>query len=148
MLEGAGTAIAGSFERAPWGWALTFAVCTALIKGWPAIQDAVTRAKTALGDRRLSRIEKLEAKLDLQSASHEAEVSILRHQLNNVSACLDALLLLIETAPEKAAQHAAAIRAKRAEQSTSETVEKATIRGARVAVATAAFADAEKDPKE
>lgn len=148
MLEGVGRAVGSSIERAPWGWGLLLAVCTALIRGWPAIVDATSKAKSVLGDRRVSRIEKLEAKLDMQAASHEAEVSILRHQLNNVSACLDALLMLIETAPDKAAAHAAAIRAKRAEQSTSETVEKATIRGARVAVATAAFAEAEKEPKE
>lgn len=143
-MEGIASAFTASVERAPWGYALTLAVITAIIKGWPAIADAALKAKTALGDRRLSRIEKLEASIEAQRASHEAEVSILRHQLNNVSACLDALLLLIETAPDKAAAHAARIRAMRAEQSTSETFEKATIRGARVAVATAAVAEAGK----
>jgi hypothetical protein len=144
MLSGIGSALASSFERAPWGWGLLLAVITALIKGWPAIVDATSKAKTALGDRRLSRIEKLEAKIDFQNASHEVEVALLRHQLNNVIGCLDALLLLIEAAPEKAAEHAARIREMRKEQSATETVEKATIRGARAAVADAAIVEAGK----
>lgn len=137
LLKGVGTAIGSSVERAPWGWLLTVVVLGAIIRGWPAIVDAATRAKTALGDRRLSRIESLEMKLEAKSASYEAEVAILRHQFNNVSACLDALLLLIETAPEQASAHAARIRAMRKEQSETETVEKATIRGARIAGAAA-----------
>lgn len=135
MLEGFGAAVGASFERAPWGWALALAVITALIKGWPAIVDATSRAKATLGDRRVSRIEKLEAKIEEQRVSYEAEISILRHQCNNVSACLDALLLLIETAPEKAAAHASRIRAMRAEQNKTESAEKAVIRSAKIAAA-------------
>ncbi|WP_308815580.1 hypothetical protein [Sphingomonas sp. GV3] len=144
MLEGLTSIIGSSFERAPWGWGLLLTVTVALIRGWPAIVDATTKAKTALGDRRLSRIEKLEAKIEVQNASHEVEVGLLRHQLNNVIGCLDALLLLIETAPDKAAEHAARIRAMRKEQSKTAVVEKATIKGTRVAVAEAAALVAEK----
>lgn len=132
MLEGAGKAVAASVERAPWGWLLTFSVIGALIRGWPAIVDATSRAKAALGDRRVSRIEKLEARIEEQRASYEAEISILRHDLNNVSACLDALLLLLETAPEKAAEHVARIKAMRDKQAINQSAEKATIRAARI----------------
>ncbi len=136
--------IAGSsFERAPWGWLLTFSVIGVIIKGWPAIQDAVTRAKTALGDRRLSRIEKLEAKLEQQSVAHEAEVKILRHQLNNVNSCLDAILLLIEAAPDRASEHVAKIRVMRAEQSQAERAEKNAIQSAKIVAAGAAVKEVE-----
>lgn len=134
-MNAIGHILGSSFERAPWGWALAGTVILAVIKGWPAISDAATRAKTALGDRRLSRIEKLEAKIEVQRAAHEAEVGILRHQLNNVSACLDALLLLIETAPDKASAHASRIRQMRAEQAQTEAVEKVAVRSAKIAAA-------------
>ena len=137
--------IAGtSFERAPWGWLLTFAVVGAIIKGWPAIQDAATRAKTALGDRRLSRIERLEARMEQKTVAHEAEVRILRHQLNNVNSCLDAILLLIEAAPDRAAEHVAKIRAMRAEQSEAERAEKNAISSAMIVAAGAAVQSADR----
>lgn len=136
-----GNALGSSFERAPWGWALALAVITALIKGWPAIVDATSRAKAALGDRRVSRIEKLEAKIEEQRASYEAEISILRHDLNNVSTCLDALLLLLETAPEKAQEHVARIKAMREKQAMAQSAEKATIRAARIVSASTVLKD-------
>jgi hypothetical protein len=132
---GVGATIMASVERAPWGWALLLTVLAALIKGWPAIADSATRARTAIGDRRMSRIENLEIRMEEQRAAYEAELSILRHQCNNTSACLDALLLLIETAPEKAAAHAARIRLMRVEQGKTESAEKAAIRGAKIAAA-------------
>lgn len=131
-----------SFERAPWGWLLTFAVLAAIIRGWPAIQDAATRAKTALGDRRLSRIEKLEAKIEQQSVAHQAEVKILRHQLNNVNSCLDAILLLIEAAPERASEHVKRIRAMRAEQTEAERAEKNAIQSAKIVAAATVLKEA------
>ena len=135
MIGNVGGAVVSSVERAPWGWALTLAVITALIKAWPAIVDATSRAKATLGDRRVSRIEKLEAKIEEQRVSYEAEIGILRHDLNNVSSCLDALLLLLETAPEKAAEHVARIKAMRDGQVVRQTAEKATIRAARIVAA-------------
>lgn len=144
MLNGLGHTIAASVERAPWGWGLFFAVVVALIKGWPAISDAATRAKTALGDRRLSRIEKLEAKLEEQRASFEAEISILRHDLNNANTCLDLLLTLLETQPEKAAEHAARIGRMRTERAAVQSAEKATIRAARIVSAGAAAREGDK----
>lgn len=128
-------AITASFERAPWGWALAGSVILTIIKGWPAIVDASLRAKMALGDRRVSRIEKLEAKIDEQRVSYEAEIGILRHELNNVTTAFEALLMMIEAKPEAAAEHVARIRAMRAQQKTDTAVEKATIRAARIVAA-------------
>lgn len=113
-------------------WGLFALVSLALIKSWPAIADAALKAKTAMGDRRLSRIEKLEAKIDEQRVSYEAEISILRHDLNNVTTAFEALLMLIESKPEAAAEHVARIRAMREKQAINQNAEKATIRAARI----------------
>lgn len=92
----------------------------------------------------MSRIEKLEAKIEQQSVAHEAEVKILRHQLNNVNSCLDAILLLIEAAPERASEHVAKIRAMRAEQTEAERAEKNAIASAKIVAAGAAAQSQER----
>lgn len=138
-----GGTVVASVERAPWGWALTFSVIVALIKGWPAIADAALKAKMALGDRRVSRIEKLESKIEEQRASYEAEIGILRHDLNNVRACFDMLLALIEAAPEKASEHVARIKAIRDKQDANQTTEKAAIKAARIIAASGGAQEAE-----
>lgn len=131
-MDGVLSTLVASAERAPWGWGLFLSVSLALIKGWPAIADATLKAKMALGDRRTSRIEKLESKIDQQRVSYEAEIGVLRHGLNNVTACLDALLLLIEAAPEAAREHAARVRKMMADQAATQEREKAVIRAARI----------------
>jgi hypothetical protein len=83
-VSGVGVAIASSFERAPWGWGLFAMVALALIKGWPAISDAVTRARIALAEGRKStiddlrdRIVALEGKVEHAStAAHAAEMKL------------------------------------------------------------------------
>lgn len=54
----------------------------------------------------------------------ETERAIDRHRLNNVTACLDSLLLLLETSPEKASAHVARIKEMRAQQMLAESAEK------------------------
>lgn len=78
------------------------------------------------------RMEKLEAMLDLKERQHEAERSVDRHRINNLSQCLDALLLLIEQDPTRAAEAAAKIRAMRAEQLEREAKERAVIQAAAI----------------
>lgn len=107
-------------------------VILAIIKGWPAIVDASLRARMALGDRRLSRIEKLEAEQKSQRASYEAELGIVRHELANITTAFEALLLMIEAKPEAAADHVARIRELRERQQAKSSVEKATIRAAQI----------------
>jgi hypothetical protein len=79
------------------------------------------------------RIDKLEAAAERKEAEHAAERAADRHRINNLSQCLDALLLLIEQDPSKAADAAAKIRAMRAEQLEREAKEKATFRAGVVA---------------
>lgn len=80
-----------------------------------------------------NRIDRLEGALEQKDKVHEAERAVDRHRINNLSQCLDALLLLIEQDPAKAAQAAAKIRAMRAEQLEREAKEKAAIRAAAIA---------------
>ncbi len=122
-------------------WGLFIAVSIAIIKGWPAISDAALRAKMAIGDRRISRIQKLEKDLEVQRVSYEAEIGILRHELNNVSMAFQALLLLIESRPEDAAAHVVRVREMLERQAATAAAEKATVRAARIVAAGA-------DPEE
>lgn len=68
-------------------------------------------------------------------AKLEAERASDRHRINNLSQCLDALLLMIEMDPSKAAAAAAKIKAMRATQMEAEAVEKATIHAAEITTA-------------
>lgn len=69
-------------------------------------------------------------------AKLEAERATDRHRINNLSQCLDALLLMIEMDPTKAAQAAAKIKAMRASQMDAEATEKAAIHVAEIGAAT------------
>jgi hypothetical protein len=90
----------------------------------------------------IRRIERLERMLDRERTRHNAERSLDRHRLNNVTQCFDALLLLIETSPEKATQAVQKIKAMREAQLIAEAEEKAIIRAAEI---TADQEDAEID---
>lgn len=80
----------------------------------------------------LARVQKLEQTLERERARHDAERALDRHRLNNVTQCFDALLLLIELAPDKAAESVAKIKEMRAEQVKAEAQEKAVIRAAEI----------------
>lgn len=83
-MEGLALTLTSSFERAPWGWGLFAIVTLALIKGWPAISDAVTRARVAIAEGRKGtiddlreRIVALEGKVESASAAaHSAELRL------------------------------------------------------------------------
>lgn len=111
----------------------------AIIKSRPSLRKIETeREANLLRERALEmqemreRIAKLERTIEQNDAVHEAERAADRHRINNLSQCLDALLLLIEQDPSKAAAAAAKIRAMRAEQLEREAKEKATIRAAAI----------------
>lgn len=96
-------------------------------------QAAETEAR--LRSDLMRRVERLERTLDSERAIHKAERSLDRHRLNNVTQCFDALLLLIEMAPERAAESVAKIKEMRAAQLEAEAREKALIRAAEIAAA-------------
>lgn len=65
----------------------------------------------------------------------EAERATDRHRINNLSQCLDALLMMIEMDPGKAAEAASRIKAMRATQMEAEATEKAAIHQAEILAA-------------
>lgn len=142
VFEAVAAAVGGSLTRAPWGWAILALLVTAFVKLRPIMAKiAADREQSLLTARAQDnadlkeRVDALEAKLEADRARHEAERSLDRHRINNLNACLDALLLLLETAPEKAAQHVARIKEMRARQMQDESQEKATVQAAVVTAA-------------
>ncbi|WP_300974860.1 hypothetical protein [Sphingomonas sp. LHG3406-1] len=78
------------------------------------------------------RVDKLEAALKQQQSIHDAERALDRHRINNLTACLDSLLLLLQAAPEKAAQHVEKINSMRKRQQLAEAEEKGLIAAAKI----------------
>lgn len=91
--------------------------------------DAEEKLRIALGKR----VAKLEKKIEIKDAKHEAERSLDRHKIRNLVQCLDAVLLVLEKAPDKAPEVVAEIRAMRANQIIEENAEAAVIRAAEIA---------------
>lgn len=81
-----------------------------------------------MGDR-LARMEKL---LSRQQIRHNAERALDRHRLNNITACFDALLMLLKANPEKSTEAVKMIEDMRAKQLLAEAEEKAIIRAAEI----------------
>lgn len=121
--------VSSSFERAPWGWGV-FAL---LIAGYFRLKPLLIRLRNereaSLLEERAEEMTKMRERLE----KLEAERAVDRHRLNNVTQCLDALLMLLEVAPEKAADHVAKIKAMRSSQMQAEAAEKGAIHGASIA---------------
>lgn len=78
------------------------------------------------------RIARLEKQLERKDAKHEAERALDRHRINNMQACLDAVLMLLETAPDRTADIISRIKAMRKNQLEAEALEKGAIRAAEI----------------
>jgi uncharacterized protein YigA (DUF484 family) len=74
-------------------------------------------------------IAELKAELKKQANMHDAQRAIDRHRINNLTACLDAFLMLVKQDPSKAAEAAAIIEEMRAKQMMAEAAEKGATRG-------------------
>jgi hypothetical protein len=98
-------------------------VLVAVIRSRPALKKIANEREKSLLEERAADMETMRVRLE----KLEAERSVDRHRLNNVTACLDALLLLLETAPDKAPQHVARIKAMREAQMKAEAAEKGAI---------------------
>jgi hypothetical protein len=87
-------------------------------------------AEQRLRDDLLRRVEKLEKELDRKEIRHQAERSLDRHKLNNIGQCFDALILMLESAPERASEIVTRVKEMRARQLEAEAMEKAAIHAA------------------
>lgn len=100
------------------------------------------RVAAELRNDLLRRVEKLERTLDRERVRHNAERALDRHRLNNVTACFDAMLLLLELNPDRAPEIVGKIKDMRARQMMSEAEEKAIISAAAIA------ADQDDEPED
>lgn len=82
------------------------------------------------------------ARYEAERARHDAQMALMRHRLNNSDQCLDALLMLLETSPEKVANAVKLIKEMRDRQRAEEALEKATIRGVEIAAKESLVGDA------
>jgi hypothetical protein len=128
-------------------WSAFFGLLAVIINGsafgiWlktrPTNRKLDIDADQRLREDLISRVEKLERKLDEERAQHEAVVSIMRHRLNNSDQCIEALLLVLDDddLPPKVKRAVTAIKQMRDRQRSEEAVEKATIQAARIAATT------------
>jgi hypothetical protein len=113
-----------------WIAALTF--LGILVRQLVPWRRAVSEDEAHLRSDLITRVEKLERTLERERLRHNAERALDRHRLNNITQCFDALLLLIETTPEKATEIVVKIKEMRANQLTAEAQEKAIIRAAEI----------------
>ncbi|MEJ7933476.1 hypothetical protein WG907_04290 [Sphingobium sp. AN558] len=74
-----------------------------------------------------TRVTSLEDSSDRERKLCDAQLAVQRHRINNLSGNFDALLLLIEMAPDKASEMVAKIKERRSAQEQAEAVEKATL---------------------
>jgi hypothetical protein len=85
-------------------------------------------------DALIRRVENLESKIERQEARHRAEQSLSNHKLRNMTACFDAMLLMLEMTPERGPEIVTKIKQMRADQMKAEAKEAAIIRAADISV--------------
>jgi hypothetical protein len=119
------------------GWAIVaiavLALLGVIVRQFVPYRKQAQDAEAKLRDDLIRRVERLERQIDRERTKHEAERALGRHELKNINQCFDALLLLIEMAPERAAESVAKIKEMRARQVEAEAKEKAIIRAAEIA---------------
>lgn len=90
-------------------------------------------ADKQLRDDLLKRVEHLETTLDHERKIREAERSLDRHRINNLTQCLDMLVALLETNPDRAHDFVVRIKEMRETQIAAEATEKGLIHAAKIA---------------
>ena len=98
-------------------------VLVALVRTRPALKKIAADREANLLQERADEMESMRERL----AALEVERRIDRHRLNNVTQCLDALLMMIEMDPSKAAEAASRVKEMRATQMRAEAAEKGAV---------------------
>lgn len=139
MFDGLLTVLGSSVARAPWGWGVLIVLVTIFARLRPLMTKLAQERETSLLAARAEdnaelkdRVAALEARLDSERVKHDAERAIDRHRINNLTACLDALLMMLELAPDKAADHVAKIKEMRERQAGHEAAERSAIQAATI----------------
>lgn len=115
-----------------WTAALTMVgtVITLIIRQIGPWRKQTTEAEQRLREELERRLDRVEKKLARREARHEAERSLDRHKIRNLIQCLDAVLFVLEKAPDKTVEVVAEIRVMRARQMETEAAEAAAIHAA------------------
>lgn len=111
----------------------------AIVRTRPALKKIANEREANLLTERAEEMEAMRqelaavrAEMAAARARHEAERALDRHRLNNMDQCFNALFLMFETSPEKAAEAIGAVKAMRARQQEAEALEKAAIHAATI----------------
>ena len=120
-------------------------VAMLFIKQRPAMRKQSDLVNENLRAALLKRVEKLETASERQHKRHEAERALDRHKVANLNQCFDAVMLMLETSPEKAPEIIAKIKIMQEAQIKAEAVEAAAIHAA---VLVADAEDAARELKE
>ncbi|MGV0964187.1 MAG: hypothetical protein ACOYBT_09885 [Polynucleobacter sp.] len=99
-----------------------------IVRTRPALKKIANEREANLLTERAEEMDSMRRRI----ATLEAERATDRHRINNLSQCLDALLMMIEMDPEKASAAAERIRAMRRAQMEAEATEKAAIHAAAI----------------
>lgn len=126
VSAGFGWTAAGAWAAA----AMLLGIIVRQVNPWRKIR---IEADEKLREDLLGRVDALEKTLARERVHRDAERALDRHRLNNVTQCLDALLMLLEAAPEKSADAVRKIKEMRAVQLKAEAVEKSAIHAAEIA---------------
>ncbi len=116
-------------------WASFFLLLGVIVRQLGPWRKIKIGADEKLRDELSERVTLLEQRLERREAEHASEIAIMRHRLNNMTGCFDALLMLIETAPDKAMEAVEKIKEMRARQILAEAQEKAIVAGAKIQAA-------------
>jgi hypothetical protein len=113
-------------------WASFLALLGIIVRQVGPWRSQSISAEQRLRDDLLKRVEKLERELDRKEVRHQAERALDRHKLNNVGQCFDALIIMLEAAPEKVSEIVCRIKEMRKRQLDAEALEKAAIHAAAI----------------
>lgn len=121
-------------------WAGFLVLAATIIRVAPSMFQTKTAADGSLRGDLLAQIKQLNERHDKLEADRvtdrercDAEIQVLRHRLNNETMSLDALLMLMEAAPERLRENIAKIKELRAERARTIALEQGALAGAKVA---------------
>lgn len=146
MSDPVPVSVAGFTWTAAGAWGAFLTLLAVVVKQWVPIKRMTISADEKLRADLISRVEKLERTLDderaqrkadeaRERANHEAVIALMRHRLNNSDQCIDALLMLLKSSPEKVREAVLMIEEMRTRQRLEEAAEKASIHAAHIVAA-------------
>lgn len=125
-------AVRAATSGAPWWAVATIAFVStllgAMVRQWPNLRKLNNEREANLLSERAAEMDAMRKSI----AKLEAERAVDRHRINNLTQCLDALLMMIELDPDKAKEAAARVKAMRADQIKAEAAEKGAVHAASI----------------